>query len=438
MACLCYILAYTAVNVKIVNQAKKNLDNKMKRVGLAEVATVAKRLRPVSDTETTATPLDATSTETTSLSPPTNAATNTTATMKGSLAFSSPPPPKVAARGQSFGTDRCPLAVRRAVGVFRDDDEEVSMNKTQRRRKGWNTTVLLTAANFAYLDILQNWEFLARQQNLQWAVLALDWEIYQALGGNATTANVVMSDPRYAIPGARKFRQRGFNILSCNKMRQVLRILRECQVDVVFSDCDNVFLENPFTHDFGKLIRSRKFDYIYQPNQRVSMPRSHPCLERGEIVKEGNTGFYYLSHTNAFYQELIEETLKKCEDPDNRIDDQTLFWTAFHRKGFGLAEKDSHLHSENITHCTGRDVDTIVKRGRRAKLSKFNKDRLARLCCLDGFDYPVGQGGAPENNRSITYHANYCAGKPKKIEKLKLARPDGYGWSASRVGELSL
>ena len=57
----------------------------------------------------------------------------------------------------------------------------------------------------------------------------------------------------------------GFKVISCNKLRSVLDVLRETNLDIVFSDADNVFKSDPFlpSLSLGSMIRSGKYEYIY-------------------------------------------------------------------------------------------------------------------------------------------------------------------------------
>lgn len=153
----------------------------------------------------------------------------------------------------------CPLAIQNAKGAFTIPSSAEDSEK-------FSNVVLLTASNWAYSDFLQNWEFMAQQQGLKWAVLALDEQIYQHWGAD----RAVPSDPSFRVQSEQRFgfRSEGFNTLSCNKMRLVLQVMEDCDTDVVFSDSDNVFFQNPFQHDLGSLIRSQRYHYIYQPNSR--------------------------------------------------------------------------------------------------------------------------------------------------------------------------
>ena len=71
-----------------------------------------------------------------------------------------------------------------------------------------------------------------------------------------------------SISGTQSFRERKFNEISCNKIRMVKYVVEECNLDVVFSDVDNIFFHDPMKHDLGKLMLTQEYDYIYQFNRR--------------------------------------------------------------------------------------------------------------------------------------------------------------------------
>jgi hypothetical protein len=297
----------------------------------------------------------------------------------------------------------CPVAVQNAIGLY----------NSSKRQSDFSNAVLLTACNNEYSDMLSNWEFLAGRLNLKWAVLAMDDEIYQNLG----PARAVPSN-NYSVSGEVEFRSAGFNILSCNKMRSVLSILQDCQVDVIFSDADNVFFHDPFQHDLGNLIKSGAYDYVYQVNRvRSKRPRSHSCLTKGQIEREGNTGFYYISWKSQTMKSIITEALSQCNHPKNKLDDQTLFWRALHKEH--NVKKGSWQHCQQVN----ASVPSAITTHPRKEGGKFS------LCCLDPFYYPTGVGSEANPNDLISFHANLVKGKKGKISKLYNARPkDHLGW----------
>jgi hypothetical protein len=306
-------------------------------------------------------------------------------------------------RATSNRPSSCPVAIQNAIGLY---------NSSSKRQSNFSNVVLLTASNNDYSDILRNWEFLAGRLNLKWAVLAMDDEVYEKLG---PARAVPTSSSNYSVSGEVLFRSKGFNILSCNKMRSVLSILEDCQVDVIFSDADNVFFHDPFQHDLGNLIKSGAYDYIYQIDEHQRPPggpRSHNCLTEGQLpTVQGNTGFYFMSWKSQTMKSIVTETLSTCNNPEQtQTDDQTLFWRAMHK-----IEKGSWQHCQS-------SVPGAITHPRK-------EDGKVGVCCLDPFYYPNGLGSTADPEDLISFHANFVMGKEKKIDLLYHARPkDHLGW----------
>jgi hypothetical protein len=319
----------------------------------------------------------------------------------------------------------CPAAVQRARGLFRNSDAQ------QRRGGGgggdrslFEDVVLVTAANSGYYDMLQNWQYLAARQELKWVVVAMDEPLYGKLMLGSEPPRVVPTAAEYAVSETVTFRTRGFNTLSCNKLRSVLRIVEACDVDVVFSDSDNVFLRNPFEHDLGRMILSDRYDYIYQVNvfDGVDGPRQHSCLQRGKRVDEGNTGFYYISRNSDTVKQVIRDALDACSQPDNELDDQTLFWNEMRKRN-------------NTRHCDAAEVDSLLEQQQQQVSSRIkettttaNNNATASLCCLDPYYYPTGMQNLPKT--MITFHANFARGKERKVKKLMRVRG---GWNPFHI-----
>ncbi|KAL7550858.1 hypothetical protein ACHAWF_014061 [Thalassiosira exigua] len=220
-------------------------------------------------------------------------------------------------------SDKCPRHVRDAVGIY--NATTAPSRNASRDADGLENVLLLVSSNFGYRRFLLNWEGLARNLGLKYAIVAMDDELFSYLRGNAVKADALMS------PSASEFQEPDFNKISCNKMRVVLDVMERCDVSVVFSDVDNIFFDDPFQHDLGRLIKMRAYDYVYQINRYHAPRRSHPCLT-GSIPWHANTGFYYLSKHAAELREITEKTLEICADPSNELDDQTLFWQEVHSK----------------------------------------------------------------------------------------------------------
>lgn len=204
------------------------------------------------------------------------------------------------------------------------------------------------------------------------------------------------------------------------------------------------FFKNPFEHDFGKLIKTKRYDYIYQPNTPASKPRESQCLQ-GKPRHEANTGFYYFSHESETYKTIIERTLKRCKRQRNKLDDQKLFWQELWKvkkklegslkssNSSDVAASTSSNYTAVFQHCQLADYEdsTIVPNYQTngKKYSSF------QYCCIDPYYYPIGKHDerrGPPNRDPVTYHANFGSKYEKKVKKLEFARRDGYGWNKSR------
>jgi hypothetical protein len=313
------------------------------------------------------------------------------------------------------GKTRCPLAAQRNFGLFHP-------NGTSSAKDDFQDTILLVSCNYAYYDMLENWEFLANELGLRWAVLALDEKLYNKLGPE----RAISPDHDFSVSGQQTFRRGEFNKLSCNKMRMVMKVAEECEMDIVFSDVDNIFYHNPFEHDFGRLIQSKKYEYIYQTNsQAPPQPLQHECLE-GKFSHEGNTGFYYVHRNSTVIRQVIDATLKECAKPDNTIDDQSLFWHEFHKM-----RKRAENANDAFHHCDVAEyLEPNAHNVQTSDLSAFN------YCCLDPYYYPIGLPMPPSNKDPITFHANFVKGHRNKLIKLQESRADGYGWDKKRITKI--
>jgi Nucleotide-diphospho-sugar transferase len=309
---------------------------------------------------------------------------------------------------------QCPLAARKNVGIF----NSTTSNSTFQNE--FQNVILLVSCNFAYYDMLQNWEYMAKQLGLQWAVLALDEKLYEELGEE----RAISPEHDFSVSGAQLFRQGQFNKLSCNKMRMVMKVAQYCDVDVVFSDVDNVFYHNPFEHDLGRLIISQRYEYIYQTNGLgADQPLKDDCLNGMHDKAEGNTGFYYVSGKSQTMQSIVNSTLEVCAEPGNGLDDQTIFWETFR------TEEDNRIAQNNSMHyCDGPEYLDPTR-----NVGQYSDGTTFSYCCLDPYYYPVGRPFPPHNKDPTTFHANFVYGHDGKIDKLIKSRSDGYGWNTTRI-----
>eukprot|EP01048_Picozoa_sp_COSAG05_P011508 COSAG05_NODE_1086_length_5923_cov_254.414492_1_plen_409_part_00 len=297
---------------------------------------------------------------------------------------------------------------------------------------GWaakySNVVLVTAGNFAYRDMLANWECAAASLGLQWVVVALDQELYDFLGPE----RAVMTSGE-VLSGTQHFETDGFNVISCNKLHAVRSFLRE-GADVVFSDPDNIFLKDPFRpgEELGLMIR-QGIDYVYTanlpgkfmwPDDRMvakhfsdaaakaygwtTGERGLMICSTGDIEDEGNTGLHYMRAAAEHSVPLFDSAIGRCVAHPEK-DDQTNFWI--------------ELHKIKISHCTKmyRDDGSV-------QLEMPHKPGYMSTCCLDPRTYIAGGRVAKTDPSVVAYHANWVTGKPKKILKLKNDAPQPGIW----------
>jgi hypothetical protein len=293
----------------------------------------------------------------------------------------------------------CPVLVEKNKGVYSDPA----------KRDGFHNTVILTASNHQFIMFYENWKLIAEGHGLQHVLMSMDQATHDREGDDQS----ILLPSNHQVESAGSFRSASYNTLVCNKIRMVLEILDTCNVNVVFSDADNVLIKDPFQHDLGEMIKSEKIDYIYQSNHGwTENARQHECTNNGQVGYQGNTGFHFMKPTVQMKQ-LLQDTLDDCDKEGNRIDDQALLWNHL-RTGL-----QNGTHWEHCPSYAGVNGTAFEQLGNETK---------GRICCLDPHYYPIGLR-EPENKKEIvSLHANYrpisAAGKIEKLHSFS----DGVGW----------
>jgi hypothetical protein len=305
----------------------------------------------------------------------------------------------------------CPTMIQKARGIYRGGGET---------NANLQDAILVTAANSQFRAFYDNW--LLSFHNYSHVLLALD------NGFNSTTMiedNIIQLPSSLQISNAGGFRSPSYNVLVAHKIRAVYWILKACQVSVVFSDVDNIFLKDPLQHDLGHMMTHHQYDYIYQVNQEwTPQPRMHSCLN-GTAVQEGNTGFHVMRPSAAVLQ-LLERTLAACDAPDNVLDDQTNLW---------------NILREEVNQRTWKHCNYVLEEHIDSNITSSNKDS-PQLCCLDPHYYTVAQSHATRDRRApwishpndlVTFHANFVG---RGGTKQKLFKVNGWvegGWKLGNV-----
>lgn len=301
--------------------------------------------------------------------------------------------------------ESCPRPILEAIGIYSDNHGPTKL--------GLEDTLLLVSSNAGQGDFLDNWRHYADRLKLKYGIVAMDNELYSLLGVDRTVlAGNVMTT------SASRFRTPDFNAISCNKLSIVLDIMESCDVSVVFSDVDNVFIRDPFQHDLGDLIKMNSYNYIYT--------RDGPGDGEKDVMAghfgSPNTGFHYVSRDSAVMRDVLKSTVDRCSAPDNmieRLDDQALFWQEMKAR-FDMGRVSPR-------HCKANDGYNEPPSFPR--LNEGDPPPL-NLCCLDPVYYRNGATSTDfmseealqeiiDKKMVVTYHANYAGNKGRKQEKLE-------------------
>eukprot|EP00933_Yihiella_yeosuensis_P004990 TRINITY_DN10939_c2_g1_i1.p1 TRINITY_DN10939_c2_g1~~TRINITY_DN10939_c2_g1_i1.p1 ORF type:complete len:429 (+),score=88.92 TRINITY_DN10939_c2_g1_i1:133-1419(+) len=267
--------------------------------------------------------------------------------------------------------------------------------------------ILVTAANHAYISVYHNWACNAEKHGLNWAVLANDDKAYDALGPDRA-----LPTSGTKVSGMNGWGSAKLDDVGRNKMMIVLQIMTLTGLDVVFSDADNMFRGDVFAKgaSLGDLIRSNKYDYIYEEELAKAPAKGHVVPGDG-----GNTGFFYMSprrkphmlkfqaHVIAEVDRIREKSFKKSGERLGA--DQPIFWQVMQNlRGSGGKNgpwgfRCVHLCNANPT-CKAPPEETLD------------------YCSMDAFQHPTGWDSPPKE--LVSYHANYASNEAK-IAKLQKA-----------------
>lgn len=266
----------------------------------------------------------------------------------------------------------------------------------------FKNTLLLTSANYGYLDMLENWECHAKKLGLDWVVIAMDERLFKYAG----SGRAIMAEGQQVAEEAR-FGKPNFATLACNKIRTVLKIMKNTKFDIVFTDCDNVFRRDPFRAEFslGSMMREGSYDYIYS---RKSKPPGPKVEDFHKEADKGNTGFYYVASSKKTEgsQHLFDAGVQHCNIRPG-VDDQESFWDTLVKIRTGKVSDASAFKC--FRHC-----------GDKSACQGIDDSKVFNYCDMSPWEYAEGSlAHASKETRLVAYHANWVFGKRGKIEKLK-------------------
>lgn len=176
-----------------------------------------------------------------------------------------------------------------------------------------NNTIILSALNFGYRGILQNWVCNMRHLGISnFVIAALDADLYKfafTRGLPTYMENTIFDGLNSSIISDASYGTDSFKQLTKMKSRVVVRLLKH-GLNVVWTDCDIIWFKNPLPN-----MWSYNVDLVIQTNA----PDNEPMNGRRRI----NSGFY-LARTN-------EHTIKAFEDiiqyaSKSRMSEQPCFY----------------------------------------------------------------------------------------------------------------
>ncbi|KAJ8036096.1 UDP-D-xylose:L-fucose alpha-1,3-D-xylosyltransferase [Holothuria leucospilota] len=167
-----------------------------------------------------------------------------------------------------------------------------------------NSTVILTSTNAAFLPFAQNWvEYARRIPNLPPIIIVAEDEIAYDVMGKYPELTTVMSK-RYRSPTERlKYLSKEY-IKLINKRPTYIKRMLEKNINVLFSDVDTIWLDDPFPYLGGN------YDVILQEDQ--PKPELVYCA-----------GFIYFRATEAT-KKFVEAWLKHLAKYRNQKPDQKI------------------------------------------------------------------------------------------------------------------
>eukprot|EP00293_Proteomonas_sulcata_P016875 CAMPEP_0184299264 /NCGR_PEP_ID=MMETSP1049-20130417/9903_1 /TAXON_ID=77928 /ORGANISM="Proteomonas sulcata, Strain CCMP704" /LENGTH=349 /DNA_ID=CAMNT_0026609645 /DNA_START=484 /DNA_END=1533 /DNA_ORIENTATION=+ len=288
---------------------------------------------------------------------------------------------------QTLSSD-CALQAQQASGVYSDYNR-------------FPGQVVVTAANWGYYEILQNWMCHADRFLWKYLIVALDNTLYQQIQQQFPDKHVctVRNGNTGNLTAASEFREKQFNALSCLKTRAVADILGH-GYSVWFLDVDV-----RWKSDIWPSVYRSSCDYSFQVNKPKYVPHSMHYKRKDE----GNTGVYYAKSTvsiRRFFRQFVDGP---CTRPG--LDDQTLFWRSM-----------STLEASGEAVLLLPDEDSQVGIPATQNVSS----NLLSFCPLDPFKFASGWSLriSSSTRRKLgvqLVHANYLKGKKSKVQMLKKA-----------------
>lgn len=259
-------------------------------------------------------------------------------------------------------------------------------------------TVIATAVNFGFLEILLNWMCVMKANKLRYVIFSLDEKIHDYLISiNETSIYWKFLNSREDIS---LFRHPSFNFISFQKVRIVYEVLK-FGYDILFLDADVILLSDPFPYFSEKSV-----DHYFSSN--VFCPEKFDL--KNASYNEGNTGFYFV-RSNLRSIRIWEYAVLLLQHA-TELDDQTLFW--------GLLRD---LSKYGIV----RFISPLSLKDNTTEVPVFTSANLDNCIFASGFSHTIKY---LKNRTIVSLHSNFLMGNEKipTLQKYGL-----WFWNVSTV-----
>ena len=346
-----------------------------------------------------------------------------------------------------------------SLGVSATPSREDAAAKVAR-----NGTVIVTAANFGYLNHVQNFKCFMDRLGLNFLLVALDERAFEGAqrlgvvsvslttagrnasrrvrGTDAQRTQQIRSSPQSALvveEAAADYHTHGFHVITVRKIEAVVRVL-QLGFDVLFIDSDVVLLRDPFPL-LGAALAASKADYIFTSNKLCPAAGGLPFDFRNP-QEEGNTGLFFVRPSPGILA-LLNATIAAAPSFPG-LDDQSIFWrVARAARDVQVVALPSCASAAAAAAAAASTSPSSLTTALATSSPSSPSSPRATVCALDECGFSVGalRGTAfaalqaelqRRGAEPVSLHANWIKGNAAKAAALAarglwLSQPGGGG-----------
>lgn len=313
-----------------------------------------------------------------------------------------------------------------------------------------NNAVVVTAANYGYMNHVRNFKCFTDRLGLQVLFFALDARVHDLVSRTMNDSfHSYLLMPPSTVPatrihgsdveetlqiraakqssllieeGSAMYHTHQFHVITTRKLEAVSMVLQS-GYDVLFIDTDVVLLQDPFPY-----ILYKNVDYIFSINKPCPWTRG---LDFFNPQDEGNSGLVYFRATPLI--RALLQTVIEAAPTYPGLDDQSIFWRVLRQ--FAAANENSIVA---LPRCRDFNYSGPIQ-ARRAGTDKTDiikfvnstaNNRRIVLCPLDECAFAVGafrgtafavlqRELARRNMQAVALHCNWLKGNAAKQQALE-------------------